>query len=75
MVKKEESASPYATPEKAHETRRKRMRQLLELNAPNAILVNECVILLRSCMDMGVKPASKKSVADLVKRLRKFLEE
>lgn len=71
MVKKAESASPYATPEKAHEHRKERMRKLLELHVPNQLLANECVILLRSCMNLGFVPSSKKSVADLVERLSK----
>ncbi len=44
----------------------------MELNAPNVIVANECLMLLRSCMDLGVNPTYKESIDDMAGRLIKL---
>lgn len=67
-----DNRAPYKTPNETHAGRRKRMRELMELNAPNVIVANECLMLLRSCMELGVNPTMKEGIADMAGRLTKL---
>ena len=67
-----DAPTPYRTPQETHARRRKRMGELMELNAPNVIVANECLMLLRSCMDLGVNPTYKESIDDMAGRLIKL---
>lgn len=67
-----DNRTPHKTPEEIHAGRRKRMGELMELNAPNVIVANECLMLLRSCMDLGVNPTMKDGIRDMAGRLTKL---
>ena len=66
---------PYRTPKIAHATRRKRMRQLLELNVPDVIVANECLILLRSSINLGINPTYPRSIAETAALLNKLVKK